>query len=336
MMRYLLPVLPFLLTGCLSDFRYVDETVDVTENMTLTEDVLKTKFRFNTPNVVLDGQGRTIDGNCNTQCIGFSITADNVVVRNVTLKRFDGGVSITHGASGVRFENVTITDNVQHGIFVDKNSSNFVCSNCKISDNGAMGIYLEYNTHGNVIENSEISFNGFRDKDTGDWVENQKNKSKDKREGLAIDSSQGNLVRDTDFFGNALAGITIYRNCGERGIRREWSANFNTISGGSFSDDILIASRQDKDLSTWDCLEPYIHDGKFIMDDAEFNVVENVTLSETTKIVIRDDNNSVSGVTGGQLIARSTTRNAINQPLVGLGISDTTSSYVGDPSFVIE
>jgi len=335
-MRFIFLVLPFFLAGCLSDVRYVDETVDVTENITLTEDVLKTKFRFNTPNVVLDGQGRTIDGNCNTECIGFSITADNVVVRNVTLERFDGGVSITHGASGVRFENVTITDNVQHGIFVDKNSSNFVCSNCKITDNGAMGIYLEYNTHGNIIEDSEISFNGFRDKDTGDWFETQRNKSKDKREGIAIDSSQGNLISNTDFFGNALAGVTIYRNCGERGIRREWGANFNTINGGTFNDDILIASRQDKDLSSWDCLEPYIHNGKYIMDEAEYNVVENVTLGPRARIVIRDDNNSVSGVSGGQLIAQSAIRDAINQPLVGLGIRNTTSTYVGDPSFVIE
>ena len=335
-MRFLFLVLPVFLAGCFSDFRYVDETINVTENMTLTEDVLKTKFRFTTPNVVLDGQGRTIDGDCNTKCIGFAIAADNVVIRNVTLKRFDGGVSITHGASNVRFENVTITDNVQHGIYVDKKSSNFICRNCKITDNGTMGIYFEYDTHGNTVEDSEISFNGFRDKDTGDWVENQKNKNKDKREGIAIDSSQGNLILNTDFFGNALAAVTIYRNCGERGIRREWGANFNTINGGTFNDDILIASRQDKDLSSWDCLEPYVHDGKYVMDDAEFNVVENVTLGANTKIVIRDDNNTVSDVTGGQLIARSAIRDVINQPLMGLGIRNTTSSYVGDPSFILE
>ena len=72
------------------------------------------------------------------------------------------------------------------------------------------------------------------------------------------------------------------------------------------------------------------------MDDAEFNVVENVTLGANTKIVIRDDNNTVSGVTGGQLIARSAIRDVINQPLMGLGIRNTTSSYVGDPSFILE
>jgi len=164
----------------------------------------------------------------------------------------------------------------------------------------------------------------------------QKNKRKDKREGIAIDSSQGNLIRNTDFFGNALASVTFYRNCGERGIRRDWGANFNTISGGSFSDDILIASRQDKDLSDWDCLEPYVYAGKYVMDDAEFNRIENITLEGNTRIVIRDDNNTVSGVNGGQLIVGSSTRAAINQPLTGLGIRNTTSAYFGNPEFLVE
>lgn len=335
-MRYLALAVLLFLTGCATDFRFVNETIDVDQNITLNDDVYKTKYRFTTPNVVFDGQGHTIDGDCNTDCVGLVIAADNVVIRNLTLKRFDGGVRITQGVSGVRFENVTITDNVQHGMFVDTDASGFVCSNCTISDNGTMGIYLEYNTHSNLIENSEISFNGFRDKDTGDWFETQRNKRKDKREGIAIDSSQSNIIRNTDFFGNALAAVTLYRNCGERGIPRELGANFNTIQGGSFSDDILIASRQDKDLSDWDCLQPYRLNGKYVEDDAEFNRVEFVTLQGNTRIVIRDDHNIVSDVTGGQVVAVSRVREAIAEPIVGLEIRNTSSTYAGDPSFVID
>ncbi len=335
-MRYFVLAAALFLAGCASDYRYVNETVDVDQNITLDADVYKTKYLFNTPNVVFDGQGYTLDGNCNTDCVGLVISANNVVIRNLTLKRFDGGVTIARGVSGVRFENVTITDNVQHGMFVNAEVSNFYCGNCTISDNGAMGIYLEYNTHSNTIENSEISFNGFRDKDTGDWFETQANKRKDKREGIAIDSSQQNVIRNTDFFGNALAAVTLYRNCGERGIVRDWGANFNTIQGGSFSDDIIIASRQDKDLSDWDCLQPYILNGKYVEDDAEYNRIENITLQGGTRIIIKDDNNSVSGVTGGQVIAGSPVREALSQPVTGIEIRNITSSYVGDPSFVIE
>ncbi len=333
-MRLLLLAVPLLLAGCLSDYDYVDETVDVTDNLTLNSDVVKTKYNLSTPGVVLEGNGNTIDGKCNTDCVGLVISADNVVVRNVTITGFDGGVSITNGASGIRFENVTVADNIQHGIFVDKNASSFSCRNCTISDNGAMGIYFEYNTHGNIVSDSEISFNGFRDKDTGNWLDTQKNKRKDKREGIAIDSSQGNLIENTDFFGNALAAVTLYRNCGERGIRREWGANYNTIRGGSFSDDILIASRQDKDLSKWSCIEPYVYANKYVMDDAEFNVIDGVALEGNTRVIIRDDNNRVTGVTGGQLIAQSSIRDALQMPLTGLGFSYVNSSYLGDPAFV--
>jgi len=296
-MRLFILAVPLLAAGCLSDPQFVDTTTDVSS----------------TPGVVLDGNGYTIDGQCNTDCVGLVISADNVVVRNVTIRGFDGGVSINNGASGVRFENVTVTDNIQHGIFVDAATSNFSCTDCVISDNGAMGVYFEYDSHGHRIENSEISFNGFRDKDTGDWFETQKNKRKDKREGLAIDSSQGNVIRNTDFFGNALAAV---------------------IDGGSFSDSILIASRQDKDLSKWDCLEPYVHQGKFVMDDAEFNTIENVVLQGTTSILVSDDNNTIRNVTGGVLIAESAVRSALLQPLTGLWFDFVGSSYRGDPQFV--
>jgi len=334
-MRLLLLAVPLFITGCLSNHSYVDEEIEITENLSLDADVLKTKYKISVPGVVLDGNGLTIDGKCNTHCIGLTIAADNVVVKNITITGFDGGVTIVNGVSGVRFENVTVTDNVQHGIYVDKYASNFSCHNCTITDNGAMGIYFEHNTHGNTVHNSEISFNGFRDKDTGDWFETQKNKRKDKREGIAIDSSQSNVISNTDFFGNALAAVTLYRNCGERGVRREWGASYNTISGGSFDDDILIASRQDKDLSKWSCIEPYVYADKYVFDDAENNLIEYVTLEGNTRIIVRDDNNRISSVTGGHLIAKSVVRTALEQPLRGLEFNYINSSYEGDPAFIV-
>lgn len=336
MTRLLILAASLSIAGCASDHRFVDETIVVTQDLALDGDVFKTNFRFNTPNVVFDGQGHTLDGDCNIECMGLVILADNVVVRNLILRRFDGGVRIARGVSGVTFENVTVTDNVNHGIYVDAEANGFTCKNCIISDNGTMGLYLEYNTHSNVIEDGEISFNGFRDKDTGDFFENQRNKRRDKREGVAIDSSQGNTILNTDFFGNALAAVTMYRNCGERGIPRELGASFNTIRGGSFSDDIIIASRQDMNLSEWDCLRPYVLDGRYVEDDAEFNVIENVTLEGNTRIVIQDDNNLISGVTGGRLVAGSDVRDTLLQPVTGIDIRNTTSNFTGDPSFVVE
>ncbi len=316
-----------VLQGC-AEKEYVNETIDITGNYTFDGNVSKTKYRVNHPGAVIDGNGHTIDGICNTQCIGLTINADNVTVRNLTIKRFDGGVSLKPGISGVKFENVKVLDNVNHGIYVDKGVSNFTCDTCDISDNGAMGIYLEFNSNGNIIRNSRVANNGYRDKDTGDWLENLKADKKDKREGIAIDASQGNLIENSMFTGNALTGITMYKNCGERGITREWGANYNTVRNSTVRDGIQIASRQDKDLSSWSCSDPYILDGKYVMDEAEYNTIENVTLENNAVIRIQDDNNVVRGVNGGQVIISSRVRAALNMPLVGIDTSNAGNTSV--------
>lgn len=312
------------LTAC-DDMRYVNESITITENYTFTDHVAKTKYIVTQPGVVIEGNGFTIDGDCNTDCIGLTVVADNVTVRNLTIQNFDGGVSINRQAAGVRFENINILNNVNHGVFVNVGASRFSCDNCDISNNGAMGIYFEYNSHGNSIENSRIVGNGFRDKDTGSWIDNIKAGSKDDREGIAIDASQGNTIRNTYFAGNALTGITLYRNCGERGIRREWGANYNQIIGGVVEDGIHIASRQDKNLSQWSCSDPYIYKNAFIADEAEHNVIDGVALGDQATIVVQDDNNQISGVSGGRIVISSTVRSALNQPIIGVTTTNTTS-----------
>lgn len=304
------------LQGC-AEKEYVNESISITSNYTLNEDVRKTKFSVDVPGVVFEGNGYVIDGICNTDCIGLHINADNVTVRNVTIKRFDGGVGLLNGISGVKFENVKVIDNVNHGIYVDVGVNGFICDTCDVSDNGTMGIYFEYDSHSNVVKNSRIANNGYRDKDTGDWLDNLKADQKDKREGIAIDASQHNLIDNTEFSGNALTGVTMYKNCGERGITRENGAHYNTIRNSTVSDGIHIASRQDKDLSAWDCSDPYILDGKYVMDDAEFNTIENVTLTGNAKIRIKDDYNTVRSVTGGSIVISSRVRKALNQPIIG-------------------
>jgi len=316
-----------LLTAC-STQTFVDESITIKENLTLDADVTKTNYLVNGPGVVIEGNGHVIDGDCNTECIGLVINADNVTVRNLTITRFDGGVTINPQVTGTRFENVRVHNNVNHGIFVNVGASDFRCDFCDVSDNGTTGIYLEYNSFGNTISNSRIANNGYRDKDTGDWQENLINDQKDKREGIAVDSSQSNIIRNSVFEGNALTGVTMYRNCGERGVIREWGANYNSILDSTFSDGIHIASRQEKDLSSWTCLEPYVYDGKFITDEAEYNRIERVTLGNNASIIIQDDNNSVRSVTGGTIIFASEIREALGQPLLTFDAADNDAPLI--------
>ena len=117
----------------------------------------------------------------------------------------------------------------------------------------------------------------------------------------------------------------MYKNCGERGIRRDWGANHNTVSNSTFHDGIHVASRQDKDLSDWTCVDPYVWQNKYITDEAEFNVLENITLVGNAKIRIQDDNNTVQSVTGGEIIVSSTVRQALNLPITGVEIQNNDS-----------
>ena len=180
-----------------------------------------------------------------------------------------------------------------------------------------MGVYFEYNSFNNSISNSHIADNGFRDKDTGDWVENFRESQRDKREGVAIDASQNNVISNSTFSGNALTGVTLYKNCGERGIRREWGASYNTIIDSTFSDGIHVASRMDRDLSEWSCVDPYVLRNKFVEDDAEFNVLENITLQGNAKIYIQDDNNTLRNITGGTVRVFSKVREELGLPIIG-------------------
>ncbi len=319
-------LLPFL-AAC-NDQRFVDESITITEDFTFTGDVAKTKYIVTEPGVVVEGNGFTINGDCNTDCIGLTVVADDVTVRNLTIRNFDGGASINRQAANVRFENVTIIDNVNHGVFVNVGASRFSCDHCDISDNGSMGIYLEYNSHGATIKNSRIVGNGYRDKDSGNLIDNLKAEAKDDREGIAIDASQGNTITNTYFADNALTGITMYRNCGERGIIREWGANHNRVIGGTVEDGIHIASRQDKDLSEWHCSDPYIYQNTYIADEAEYNVVDGVTLGDSATIVVQDDNNQILRVTGGKIVIASQVRSALNQPIVGVTTMNINSQII--------
>jgi len=320
----MLAIAPLFLAAC-AEQRFVNESITITDNFVFTDNVAKTKYTVTRPGVVVDGNGFTIDGDCNTDCIGLTVVADNVTVRNLTIRNFDGGVSINRQAADVRFENVTITDNVNHGVFVNVGASRFSCDNCDISDNGSMGIYLEYNSHGATIANSRIVGNGYRDKDTGNWIDNLKAEAKDVREGIAIDASQGNTISNTYFADNALTGVTMYRNCGERGITRQWGANYNRVLGGMVEDGIHIASRQDKDLSEWTCSDPYVYNDAYIADEAEFNLVDGVSLGDNAFIYVQDDNNQIVGVSGGSIYISSAIRTVLNQPIVGVTTTNIDS-----------
>lgn len=146
------------------------------------------------------------------------------------------------------------------GIYLQRNCHGVQILDYKIDEACGAGIYIDSGCSHTLIERTKI-------RDCGYWVsERDWRKSKYdirrfgflKREGIAIDDSQFNTVRNCKLINNALAGITLYRNCGEyQSFRRGAGANHNTIETNVFSKSrvgVWNGAREWRDLSSWDCL----------------------------------------------------------------------------------
>jgi parallel beta-helix repeat protein len=156
-----------------------------------------------------------------------------------------------------------IFDNVRIGVYVKRGVKGTVIRDCAFVGNAQMGIYLDADSTGAIIEGCTFRDNGWRysrkNGKRGIWPR----LSWARREGIAIDGSSENIIHNCVFSGNALAGITLYKNCAEyNGPPRCHGSNDNLIYDCSFRDEkigIWIASRQSRDLTTWECgdLTPY-------------------------------------------------------------------------------
>jgi len=316
----ILIIMVVFLTSCISGGKTTaSKNINVYDNLTLAEDVRNTTYIIRKSGVVFDLGNHKLIGNCNTKCVGVSIKANNVTIKNGDISLFRAGIGVNPHIKNTVITNIRIHNNVYHGIYVGAFGSNFTCDRCNISNNGTMGIYLDHSSTKNTITNSNISNNGYRNKDTGSTAENIKNSYKVKREGIAIDSSSYNLVNNTVFKNNALAGITTYKNCGERGIKREHGSNYNTFQYNTFDgNNLWIASRQDRNLNTWDCLSyrtnPELPKNTFVEDHSEYNTIIHNTFRNGAKLVIYDDNNSYDNTTN--VDKYSVVRELINDPVM--------------------
>ena len=89
----------------------------------------------------------------------------------------------------------------------------------EVSGAGAVGIYLEAGSKDNVIEDSRIHHNGFGNV-TPEGVPitvggTELRYESTGREGIAIDGSRNNIVRDNWIAANSAGAIFLYKNCGE-------------------------------------------------------------------------------------------------------------------------
>jgi parallel beta-helix repeat protein len=263
----------------------------------------------------------------------------NVTVKNCTTRNFVRGIRIgSHGLTSERINNLKNNTNVaqterellaispknirvensnilyshKDGVFVGRYITDFVLDNSTVKYTGAVGVYLDSGSQHNTIQNSTIAENGHSDYNASKRVRTRK-LANDSREGIAIDSSAKNIIKNNVFSKNSGGAIFIYKNCNEHAqnpnqVPRYQSADENLIINNQFNDEgigIWVASRQSKNLHPLECGSPIVDTGtirygpvkepaKYYEDFAKYNRVEGNSFNNTHKaVIIEDDNNSV-------------------------------------------
>lgn len=279
-----------------------------------SESYLATEFHIGDSGTTLDCQGAVIDGQNQAQ-IGVRIMNDGQPLRDVTVKNCmfknytSGAVRINwkgndrrklkysvaeryrRAPQQIQLKNLRVEDVGRVAVYVDDYVSDVLIDGLTVRRAGGVAVYLEHHSRRTTVQNSLFEKNGFR-------------QGRGIREGLAIDSSMDNVIRNNIFKGNAKGGVFLYKNCGEqfsagKSVLRTDYASRNLIEGNAFIDmprGVWIASRQSRNLSKWDCGDTPLDDSKTYYEDfARYNTVKaNRFCGVADPVVVEDNHNTVT------------------------------------------
>lgn len=166
------------------------------------------------------------------------------------------GVKVSEGVSDVVIRGYVIRAE-RVGVYVNKDCKNVTIERCDITA-WHPGIYLDQCSHITVRDNY-IHDTGWYYW-IGRWPWKFRRFGIDMREGIAIDDSQHCIITENTIEDCALAGITLYRNCGEFKTHKRGEGSvgnqitLNTIRRCPVG--IWEAARKWRDLITWNCACP--------------------------------------------------------------------------------
>lgn len=193
---------------------------------------------------MIDGQKQVI-----TEGIQFEPDTEGITLKNFVLRK-------KHGIRLSGKDNVISSCDIDvggDGIYILPNSVGHVIRSCAITAE-AVGIYI-----GSGASHNTIKFNHIEH--CGKWHTTKflpfPRYGLNKREGIAIDGATDNIVAENVIKNCGLAGVTLYRNCGEFGSPIPISGadrntiNYNTISGCPIP--VWEKAREWRDMVSWDC-----------------------------------------------------------------------------------
>lgn len=313
---------------------------------------------------------------------GENYQSRNVTVKNCKVKNFEKGIDIAFTMSdesisdlknninivdlenylrekspkNIKVENCEIDFSHRDGVFIGRYITDFTINNSVIRNTGSVGLYIDSGSQKNTIENSTFSENGHSQYSRSKRVRTPRFLST-AREGIAIDSSAHNTIKDNNFSENAGGSVFIYKNCNEHHeiqTPRYQSSDHNLITNNTFEDEevaVWVASRQSKDLSGFDCGIPLMDTGtvsfgpkkedtKLYEDFAKDNQVTNNTFKTVQYgVIVEDDNTNILGnnfnggvkfdiIVGTKYRTRAKSHPVTNTRIENNNFNSTTSKHI--------
>ena len=280
---------------------------------------------------------------------GITIKASNVVVKNGKIVNPQTGINIQgltlaekaqaktiydnggdvdayyQSLYAIHPQNVTIEnveiDAITHGIYIQPRTKNINILNNTIND-GRLGIYVDSGVKNTVIEGNTFNHVGWEKyiSALGIVVPVPQGSG---REAIALDGALYTTIEGNTFNDSNLADITLYRNCWEKwntplAYPRIIGAYDTAIDNNIFNDTvkaIWVASRQQRDLSGFDCGSPEGQGGGLWLDHAtETHVRTNTFNNNSVAVEVADDNNTIVANTLNGAIIDQTAKADGNMP----------------------
>jgi parallel beta-helix repeat protein len=285
--------------------------------------------------------------NCHVE--GF---LNNVRVTRVGFRDLAEGFEYENGYSNILIEDSTFLNSRGSGIFVDGYVTGVTLRSLHIEGSGSVGIYLEAGSKDNVVEDNQILSNGYGQNgptwqlytfggvDFWFWGTG--------REGLAVDGSRFNQIRNNTFSGNSAGAVFLYKNCGEFVNQkpetwwlRRYGADGNVIEGNTVLNElngVWVGSRMGENTFPMDCSDPQYQFG-VVLDYASGNVVRANTFQNVTYAIrVEGDDNTIEDniFTGDYAVQQAVivgTRfrtPALMLPVDGTTISGNQSTIAGN------
>jgi len=273
---------------------YITSTDNVTYYLT---DNINDEIVVERDNIIVDGNGYTLQGNGTANSKGFSLSGrNNVTIRNTTIKNFTYGIYLV-ASSNNSISGNNITNNGD-GIFLNFADNNLISNNtCEyngLHDIQKHGIEL-WNSDNNLISNNTCSSNYAR--------------------GISLSHSDHNTISNNICENNYYHGIhldyssnnTISNNTCEH---NSWGINLNYSSNNTISNNIA-----NNNLG---------YDGICLWENCNNNTLTNNTC----------ENNAYNGINLYSSSNNMVSGNNANNNTCGIGLDDSNNNSIYHNNFI--